>query len=151
MSRLADVFRNDKQVCSIDLRHNRLKALDEEFFTSLYCNQTLLNLDLRENEIPTQDLKKVALSLLKNVDIVRKSEIVCNPNWFVNEVLFLSPEEWPILTKNLIMASGTSERGESNSVMSQHQAASIFDENSYFTFKARGLTQNSFTAKNEVR
>jgi hypothetical protein len=48
---LSKVLKNDRYCRKLDLRNNAFSVqdLDEEFFGSLQANETLLNIDLREN------------------------------------------------------------------------------------------------------
>ncbi|MFN9942579.1 MAG: hypothetical protein ACK56I_24230, partial [bacterium] len=55
MSLLGNVLRNDKFCRCIDLRNNLLPSLDEEFLGCLFGNDTIVNLDLRQNQNIDQD------------------------------------------------------------------------------------------------
>lgn len=53
----------------IDLRFNQIPKLDHEFYNCLYNSDTVLNVDLRDNQhVDQEQLRKVALSLIKNID-----------------------------------------------------------------------------------
>jgi hypothetical protein len=65
----------DRYCRKLDLRRNSISEafLTEEFFKCLHCNETIVNLDLRDNtNLSRESLRKVALVLLKNVEIAKK-------------------------------------------------------------------------------
>ena len=52
--------------------------VDKEFLACLYANESVMNLDLRNNDgISKETLKKVALSLLKNVALLKERKQPC--------------------------------------------------------------------------
>ena len=65
----------DRYCRKLDLRKNNIAEahMTEEFFKSLYCNESIINLDIRENtDVTKESFRKLALILLKNVEIAKK-------------------------------------------------------------------------------
>ena len=65
----------DRYCRKLDLRKNSITEalMTEEFFKCFHCNETIINLDVRENNnVSRESLRKVALILLKNVEIANK-------------------------------------------------------------------------------
>ena len=112
---LSKILKNDRYCRKLDLSNNAFRAqdLDEEFFGSLNANETLINIDFRENTGYTPLIKKrVALNCLKNVEILKKSRVPVQKGWLDRDVLCLSKLEWPTLTKGLnFINSEDQERG----------------------------------------
>lgn len=80
MSKLASALKNDQYCRSIDLQGNKIteQMVDKEFLACLYANESVMNLDLRNNDgISKETLKKVALSLLKNVALLKERKQPC--------------------------------------------------------------------------
>lgn len=101
---LSVILRNDKYCRKIDLSHNHFKSQDfnEEFFSNLHSNETMINLDFRNNEGFGFDVKKrIALILLKNVEILKKKKVPVLQSWLDRDTLLLTNKELPILAKGL--------------------------------------------------
>ena len=65
----------DRYCRKLDLRKNLISEslLTEEFFKCFHCNETIINLDIRDNnDVSRESLRKIALILLKNVEIAKK-------------------------------------------------------------------------------
>lgn len=72
--KLGHALRNDRYCRSIDLRNNMIAdaSIDAEFFANLMANETVVNLDLRDNRnIDKESLRKVALNLIRNVSVLK--------------------------------------------------------------------------------
>lgn len=94
----------DRYCRKLDLRKNLISEsfLTEEFFKCFNCNETIINLDIRENiDISRESLRKVALILLKNVEIAKKSKTLLSKGWLDRGVLMLTKQEWPALVRGL--------------------------------------------------
>jgi hypothetical protein len=86
----------------LDLRFNQIKALDEEFLANLHANESVICLDLRENKVYTDQIKKrIALDLIKNIDVAKKSRALISPSWLDKDVLCLTKKNLPLLTRGL--------------------------------------------------
>ena len=62
----------------------------------------MINLDFRNNEGFGFDVKKrIALILLKNVEILKKKKVPVLQSWLDRDTLLLTNKELPILAKGL--------------------------------------------------
>ena len=94
----------DRYCRKLDIRKNNITEtlMTDEFFQCLYCNETLINLDIRDNpRISRESLRKVALILLKNVEIAKKQLTLLSKGWLDRNVLMLTKQEWPALVRGL--------------------------------------------------
>jgi hypothetical protein len=72
----------------------------------------MVNVDFRNNpKIDRESLRKVALSLIKNVDLAKQNTRPFHKAWLKKDVLFMTKSEWPTLVRglNLIGKDGEPE------------------------------------------
>ena len=96
MEKLGRVLKHDRYCRKLDLCANSIKESDVlgEFMTSFFANETILNIDFRENSGYTPVVqKKVALTLLKNIEIARERQGAVKASWIDPEILQLSKRE----------------------------------------------------------
>lgn len=84
MEALTEELPTDIYVRKIDLRYNKIteSQILGPFIESMYINESILNIDFSFNSGHTDTVKqKVALCLLKNMDIVKKSAVPIKSAW----------------------------------------------------------------------
>lgn len=84
MQCLTEQLPTEQYLRRIDLSFNKISEpmILGAFIDALTTNQSLINLDLSENPGHTTEVKeKVALCLLKNMEVVKNAEEPIRPAW----------------------------------------------------------------------
>jgi len=138
----------DRYCRKLDLRYNRLSEamITEEYFKCFHCNETIINLDIRENSDVSRDsLRKVALVLLRNIETAKKSQILLCHGWLDRGVLMLTKQQWPALVRGLnILIKHDEETDGSNAKLNQNN---IFSDTSTIDLQVKSLKGNRLSAK----
>lgn len=134
LGELTPLLTDSHFIRKLDLRNNRVGALSPEFLEALHINESLICLDLRHNKCVSNEeaRRKVALCLLKNIDIARKGRDLLCPSWLNKEILCLTRKEMPSLARglNLVIRRGEDESSESGcggGTLGSEARESLFD------------------------
>jgi hypothetical protein len=78
----------------IDLRYNDLEEEDLlHFLKAFRQNDSILTVDIRHNPGHTENIKKrLALCLLKNIEVNYKNNKIIKKQWVRKDVIFIDPE-----------------------------------------------------------
>ena len=75
MTKLASILRNDKYTRKVDLQHNCVSEVSDEFWKSLEMSETVLSVDLRSNPgVLPEHLCRISETCLRNCELARKHQ-----------------------------------------------------------------------------
>ena len=95
MIKLASVLRNIKYTRKVDLQHNSIAEVTNEFITSLESNLQVLTIDLRNNPgAQPEHLDQISKICLRNCELARKHQTPVNSEWLCAGVLGLEPKDF---------------------------------------------------------